>query len=536
MIDSDVPATPPTDDLHRKAKSHLQSGEFAAAILVFEDLIRSDPQDVDALTGLASAFENQGMIVNAAKAYKGALSVDPSSFEALHKFGRLYLKMDKPDAATHLLRRALDSHPASHDAWCDLGSAQMAINEMKPAVKSYRKAIEINPASAIAHYNLAACLRDRGSARKALGVLKRASVLKPNSDNVIGLAATILSDMGMTEKALMQLDKQLASFPDSVECHQVRALVQLRAGQLEEGFQNYEWRLAPSPQSVSVRPFQQTRWKGEPDTSKTLLVWLEQGIGDEILSLNMLSDICRLVPNCIVECDGRLTSLIARSFPDVTVVARENPPAQIADRADLTCPMWSTAQYLRCHWSDFPAHAGYLKPDPDKVNTFREKYTRLAEGKRMIGFSWASGAKGGHFKTPPLDQWTPLFNRDDICFMSLQHAPDTADIEHFSSLGRADFHVDPEVNSAEDLESMAAQVAALSGVISISNSTAHMSGAIGVPTACVIPEGHGGFWFWHRHRSDSPWYPSMRLCRQSESGEWGSAIDKAADWLDEITS
>ncbi len=307
--------------------------------------------------------------------------------------------------------------------------------------------------------------------------------------------ATILSDLGQVEKALSVLEKFIATNSENVECRQVQALIQLRAGQLEEGFKNYDWRLMPGQNSVAIRPFAQARWMGNAIDSKKLLVWLEQGIGDEILSLNMMSDICERVQNCIIECDERLVPLIRRSYPGVAVAARTDPPDSQTRNADLVCPVWSTAQFLRREWSDFPKHKGYLKPDEETILSVRQRYKSIAQDRKLIGLSWASGVKGGQFKTPPLDCWSPLFDWDDILFVSLQYAPATADIENLNSLGRGEIHVDPDIDTTLDLDLSAAQIAALDGVVSISNSTAHMAGAIGIPIACLVPEGHGGFWY-----------------------------------------
>ena len=293
------------------AARYLIKGEFRLAKQIFEKLVENDSQDVTALIGLGEALEGVGKVERAILAFKSAVSLSPRAFDPLRHLGRIYLDQHRYKKALQFLSRATDVNPASDMTLVDLGVAYRSFDDPGAAIECFRKATELNPNSIAAHYNLAASLRENGEPESAVEILNSILEKNPSSIDVRVLAASILSDLNEMDQAIALLNDYLKIHPESAECRQNISLIQLRAGRLGDGFDNYEWRLTPNAASVSVRPFSQSVWRGEPLVNERLLLWLEQGVGDEILSLSLLEQIIERAPNCIVECDPRL--LVAKS-------------------------------------------------------------------------------------------------------------------------------------------------------------------------------------------------------------------------------
>ena len=467
----------------------------------------------------------------AIKAFKRAITLSPKAFEPLHHLGRLLLAGSYFDKAISILQRAISANQSVDAVWSDLAIAQKGAGDIAGAIQSLKNAIQLNPRSAIPLYNLAECCRETGQDKEALRILNELIISNPRFVEAHILAASILSDRKDIDGAISLLEKCLASHPGHIDCLQNMALIQLRAGRLAQGFESYLWRLTPSKNSVAIRPFSHKLWHGQSLETDKLLLGLEQGIGADILSVSLLQDIIKLAPNCIVECDARLVDLLVRSFPQVRFVSRCDPPAPETAKANYVSPMWSTARILRQNWDQLPKEGAYLVADQERVDNLRNRYKAIAGDRKIIGLSWASSAVGGRLKTPPLETWKPLLDDSNQLIISLQHAAHPQDIAILNQIGKSEIHIDHSIDATKDFDQAATQISALDAVVSISNSTAHLSGALGTQTATLVPKGFGSFWYWHHDVKQNPWYPTMRLCRQNKPGDWQSAISDACKWL-----
>jgi Flp pilus assembly protein TadD len=520
-----------TDELIAQAKGLLRAGKLHDARSMLEKASGADPENARTWAELGSVLLRLNDFSGAKSVLVKSLRRDQSDWRVIHNFGRAQLQLDETEGAIQALTQAVALNPSAEAVWCDLGTAQMAAGAFGDAEYSFRYAISINKKFWIAYFNLANCVREQGRMDEALRGYRRALDANPDFSAAAAAYASTLSDAGRVEEALASLDMFLGRHPGDVECHQRKSLILLRAGHLSEGFKEYEWRLTPTQDGVPVRPFRQPRWQGQRDLNSTVLIWLEQGIGDEILSLSMLEALVADTGPCLVECDPRLVPLISRSFQNVTAVPRSDPPHPLTKTADLMCPIWSSGMRYRSEFGLFPQHSGYLKSDATLTSTLRHKYSDMANGRKVVGISWSSGGARGLAKTPPLETWRPLLQQENVFFISLQYAPAPEDIAALSDMNGQPVYVDHDIDHVSSIDNAAAQIAAVDGVVTVSNTAAHLAGALGRPVATVIPSGFGGFWYWFRERTDSPWYPSMALCRQSTPGDWASAVTRARDWI-----
>jgi tetratricopeptide (TPR) repeat protein len=513
------------------ANKMLESGQFKQAIEVFEKIIFEDSTDLDAFLGIGSAFEAINNLDAAISFYKRATDLKPKTSIPFHNIGRIYILLNENTLAQEYLKKAIEITPSSESAWCDLGSSQMLNRDFIAAEISLKNSINLNPNFTLAYHNLGECSQQQRNYDQAIGLFNKALGINPNLEGTVASLAETYVDMLQSEKAINILNQFINTNPSSVICNQSLALILLKGKEFKKGFKAYDWRLAPSAKNVKSRPFTQELWKGNKEIEKKLLIWLEQGIGDEILSLNLIKYFQKLVNNCMIECEPRLESLLKRSFPSIEVFPRTNPPKLKTKNADLVCPIWSGAKYFNLENESFKTSKPLLKSNKQLTNGFRKKYSSLAKGKKIVGISWSSGGNFSNLKTPPLNAWQPLLSMQNIFFISVQYSPLKQDINQLSKFANENLYLDKTFDSLSEIDTAASQISSLDAIITVSNTIAHLSGALGKPVGTIVPYGRGSFWYWFKDTEDSIWYPSMRLFRQNNPGDWDSTIDKTIKWI-----
>ena len=272
-----------------------------------------------------------------------------------------------------------------------------------------------------------------------------------------------------------------------------------------------------------MRTYPQPLWTGEKLASGRLLIWGEQGIGDEIMFAGLIPDAIRTGNHCRLDCDPRLQPLFARSFPNLDVVSGAIPKPDIA--AHL--PSGSLPRLFRPTTAAFAATtSSYLTADPVARKRFRACY---ADGRRLLGLAWhTKNRKTGRDRSIDLSLFAPLFARPDIRWVSLQYG-DHDVLGNQTAAAHAPLLIDRSVDQLANIDSFAAQIAAMDMVITIDNSTAHLAGALGVPAWVLLPFARD--WRWLQAREDSLWYPTMRLFRQPKPGDWQSVLQRVQSAL-----
>lgn len=515
------------------ARSKLKDGKFIEAYHDFKVVTQVHPEEPRAWEGLGQSLEQLGKPNDAVDAYARSIFFDPKNYTATLHLGNLLIELNENEKAIPVLSKALDLNPSSVIALSNLAAAYMNLRRFSDAALNFQRALAHNPKSIPALLNLGTCMRESGKPELAVIVFENALSIDPDSLDATARLGSTLSDMNKTDAALAALNKHIEKHPQDAECHQIKALVLLRAGILDDGLREYEWRHYPTSLSVPARPLNVPSWNGDDINNRTLLIWLEQGIGDELLSLSALRQHLSTPDKqaIMIECDPRIYSIVSRSFPLVRVIPRQSPPSDETKFADISCPAWTAVRHLKSDKDISTEPSGYLQAEPATTSSLRSRYEQRANGRKIIGLSWTSSGRTGNLKTPPIQNWSQLLAVDDYFFVSLQYLASADDLLAISEFSGGRFFCDETIDAANDLDQVAAQIAAMDAVITISNSTAHMAGALGVPVATLVPSGYGGFWYWFRGRADSPWYPSMRICRQNMPGDWTHAILEAIDWL-----
>ena len=435
---------------------------------------------------------------------------------------------------------ALGLAPALPDAHSYRGSALLQLGRVNEALASYDKVVKLAPNAAVAHYNRANALQRLRRYDEALPSLKRALRLQPRYTDALSLTGIVLQAMGDTPSALEHYDAAIRINPNAADAHYNKGLALLTAGEFTHAWEHYEWRLR---WDVTVRVGQSRSvdrvapdWDGKP-TSKPILVIPEQGLGDQILYAGMLADLQVIAPRSTVCLEPRLLPLFERSFEQLNF----SSPYDIDAEQCIKNGTFSAQTHIGSLGKFFRADATglskistpYLKADPSKTNDLR---SRLAKPNRIVcGISWRSkNITFGADKSITLDALHPILSLGGIDFVDLQYGDTTEERQELQqSRGMGIQHL-AEIDNKNDIDGLAAMIAACDIVITISNVTAHIAAALGKPTLVMLPNSPSLFWYWHRERTDSPWYPTAVLIRQTQHGEWQDVIEIARGALDEF--
>jgi len=441
----------------------------------------------------------------------------------------------RPDRAETLLRRALavrvPSPARTVAVLLELHGLRLDQGRTAAACDALRRAIAAAPEMPGPYAHLAAAALQAGDLGMAERASRRGLALNPANAEPQMSRGEILLELGRLEEA----EAALATACDLTGGHDPRAVyslayVRLLRGDLARGFDGYMARWAAFS---SERSFPVPLWDGRPLDGR-LYLWPPYGVGDQVLFASLLDDVRAAGIDAVIECDPRWRPVWQRSFPWATVVDQSRSPDAPLGAAGVVAhhPMAGLGRWFRRGMDAFPAHRRrYLLPDAERRAALRDRYRALGGGP-LIGLSWRSSGGGlGGRKTIPLAEWAPILTAGGArapVFVNLQYGDCRDDLRAVEeAFGVRVFH-DDAIDQMSDLDGFAAQVAALDLVISVSNTAAHVAGALGVPCWMLAPYGRATLWHWFAERTDSPWYPSMRIFRQGVREGWGPAVAKAA--------
>ena len=510
------------------AEAHVNLGNVLQARGKLDEAVESHQRALALKPGMAevhgnlgNALQAQGKLEEAVASYQQALTLKPEMAEIHGNLGNALLALNRLDEAEASYERALALKPEYADACYNLGNLSQAQGELDEAVGSYQRAIALKPQLAEAHYNLGFTLHSLDRLDEALASFEQAMALRPEYVEAHYNLGCVLEELGRLDEAIVAMTSALAIKP---EYHQARfglALAQLRSGDFATGWRSYESRWQSIDHDTPWRAYPQPRWTGEKLASDRLLLWGEQGIGDEIQFAGLLPEVLGTGNRVTLDCDARLKPLFARSFPEIEVVSGCGPADSESMEIGAQLPMGSLPGLLRRSEADFATTASpYLKADAAERERFRKQY---CDGRRLIGLAWQTkNQRTGRKRSIDLKQLAPLFALSGIRWISLQYGDFDA-LEEQAAAVAAPLQIDRGVDQYADLDRFAAQVAALDMVVTIDNSTAHLAGALGLPVWLLLP--FAADWRWMEERRESLWYPTLRLFHQSRPGDWETVVE-----------
>jgi tetratricopeptide (TPR) repeat protein len=381
-----------------------------------------------------------------------------------------------------------------------------------------------NPGSAALHEAAGLAALDARDHDAACASLLEALRLAPGRAETQANLAEALAGAGRHDEAVRLLDAAIPRLADPALARLNRAHALMALGRWAEAWIDYEARLGRASMAGAARHparIPLPAWRGGPAPAGPLLVWGEQGLGDEIVGASLLPALAAQVEDIVVEASPRLAALLARSLPDMRVVARDDaaiPPGCVAH-----VPMGSLMGILGWTPARLPM-APVLVADRARAAAAAARHRR--PGRRLVGLAWASGAGGGlgALKTLPRGELERLVAGSGDVFLDLQYGDTEQTRAELAAATGAEILRDREIDVRSDIDGLAALCAACDAVVTTSNVTAHVAGALGAETHVLVPSGHGQLWYWTPSPGAAAFYARATLHRQ-DGASWRGAVD-----------
>jgi tetratricopeptide (TPR) repeat protein len=514
-----------------QALQHHKSGRLIEAEHIYREILAANPRHADSLHLLGLIAYELGNLDAAAELMRMAIAIHANGASYHSNLGNVLQAQGKLEGAIVEYRTALVIKPNLPEIHINLGNVLQGQEAFDEAILSYQRALELEPKSVEALYNLGNARQAQGRLEDAVRCYEQALDVNPDHAKAHHNLGRVLGDLGRPDEAFAQFQHAVSLEPDHAEIAFNSALAQLARGDFSSGWVNYEQRWRSTDHDTRMRDYPQPLWTGEELRFGRLLIWGEQGVGDEIMFAGMIPELVQRGIDCVLHCDVRLQPLFARSFPGIHVISghRDGDSNQdvIANFA-AHLPCGSLPRIFRTSSAAFAATpSSYLVPDRKRLARFRSEY---CDGRMLIGLAWHTDArKTGRRRSIDLSCIESLFARSEVRWVSLQYG-DLARLQGQAASAGFPIHLDTSVDQLSDIDTFAAQVAAMDLVITIDNSTAHIAGGLGVPVWVMLP--FHSDWRWLIQGERSVWYPSMRLFRQSKPGDWISVVQDVTRALD----
>ena len=497
------------------------AGESLKAVETLRRARRLAPRDVDIAINLGNALRNAGSADEALEVYK-SVEDGPASSKARSAQGSLLIDLGRFGDAAEIYRSLCLADPGSIDHPVDLAAALLKDGKPDDAMAVLEEAgARLAPTPRF----LAArgVLRGRtGDFDAAIKDLRQAIAAEPeNADHRYHLAG-VLRAAARPDEAISVLDEALKRHRDHPELTNALWLNCLYAGDFRRGWRLREKRWRSRYITSSMNDRGQKRWTPDLPKSRLIRLWGEQGIGDEIMFARDLRAFLRLGWPVLLECDPRLHGLLGRQFAEIEIIANGDPRG---DAADCQLPIGSLPAVLYPESAPPAPDRHYMAADPALVAGMRDWLSGLPGGVK-VGVSWRSkNPDMGPVKSMDPSEFAAFAADRDITLVNLQYGDCREDIADVQSRCGITIHEHPTLDRFNDMEGLAALIAALDAVLSTSNTTVHLAGALGAPVQVLVPR--AADWRWFRDIEASPWYPDVRVYRQPADGDWKGALRSA---------
>ena len=502
-----------------------QVAQLPQAIESYEKAIEMEPSYAQAYNNKGVVLKELGQLQRAAISFVRAYEIRPDYAEAFNNHGNTLKELGQHEDALESFEAAIKIRPDLAEAYNNKGFVLQELERFEQALACYDKAIRIKPDFAQAHGNRGNSLKKLSRFEEALACYERAISLKPDY-------AEAFYNMGVVNTELLRLleasacyDKAISIDASSVIVYRNRAMVNLMLGQFEGGWQDYEWRWKQSDVLPKVRQFDKPLWLGKESLqNKTILIYAEQGLGDTIQFCRYAKSLAQLGCKVILEVPPSLMRLLQGLEGVFKLVSSESLPGESAlPHFDFHCPIMSLPLAFKTDLSSIPSPTPYLKGLEEKKVQWRGKLG--TKSKKRIGLVWSGSTGHGNDKSRSMGLRQMLEGLPaQFEYVSLQKEVREVDEPH---LKQSDIqHFGAEL---EDFVDTAALCELMDVVICVDTSVAHLSGALGCKTFIVLP--YVPDWRWLVGRSDSPWYESVKLFRQSSSRSWDSVLASLANDL-----
>jgi tetratricopeptide (TPR) repeat protein len=477
---------------------------------------------IDQAVQVALEHHRAGRLREAESIYRQVLTQVPNHVDANHLLGVLAGQAGHHDLAIQQIQRAITLNPSVAEFHVNISEMLRLTRKLDDAVAHARRAIQINPNFASAYASLGLALGEKGQIEEAITTFNKATHLQPNDPMVWINFGNLHWENDHYEEALALFRRAATVDPNSVEAHWSIARVLLQLGQLAEGWEEFEWRFKYARMRLD-RGFPQPRWDGSDLTGKTILVYTEGGLGDAVNFIRLLPFVAQHNGKIILECQPAVQPLF-EMLPNIEQII---PRGQPLPAFDCQIALQSLPRLMHITLDNIPNQVPYLQIPKSHQEKWSGKLPN--DGKLKVGVVWCGVMYNEEdFRSRSLEVFHPLLKIPDIHFVSLQKG-NAASEKPSEGVSWFDFSAD-----LNDFADTGALIQNLDLVISVDTSVAHLAAALAKPTWVLIPAQSDFRWL--LNRTDSPWYPTMRLFRQPRKVPWPDIFQKVTEALAEYAA
>ena len=505
--------------LNYQAMSYSALKKDKEALLSYQQIIKKDPTLAGPYYNMGIILKRNGRIEEAIDSYKKALSLKPEYVQVYNNLGVLYKDNEKYEDAIKMFTKAKELQPDHQNSYYNLALIKKEQGQSEEVIELLLKVLDLNPEHKDAKYDIALITMDNGSLKEAKQLLEELLSSDEKNQKATVSLANVFVEMGNYKSAISILRKAISISSKNRKLVHYLGLCLVTIGQFKEGWKAIEslWELEDNRASMWYKRAKEI-WKGNRTTKRILLWRRRQGIGEDIIFLSLVQEVKGMCETLSVYVDPRLEPLCRRAMPGINFVKDKEELKKI--EFDFHMPLGSVPGLLRNDIRDFDRTVkGYLKADPERVEAIRTELN--LKGKTAIGISWRSfNSINKTKKSIQLEDMERLFSGLDVVLVNLQYGDVEDEIREFKDATGIEVVQCASVDNREDLDGLAALIEVCDLVVSIPNVTVHLAGALAKDTWVLLPY-VANFW-WLLDRTDSIWYPTLRLYRQKKFQDWST--------------
>ena len=496
------------------------------AIESFNKVLEINPKDATAYFNIGTIFLEKGEFGLAIKNYQKCLAINSNHAEAHDNMGSALKSQGNLTSAIEQFEQAIHLRPNFAQAHYNLGVALQAKGHLSESIKSYKKACEIKPDYFKSYHGIGNALKEQGKVGAAIDSYKQAIKIKPDYADAYNHMGLALMDKGDLEIAMETYKQAIKIDPKNADANINKAFLHLRLLDFEAGWLSYEWRWKMSKDRPQFLSTSKPLW--QPSMRQRVLLWGEQGLGDEIMFASLILDMHSLSSQLIVQTDRRLVNLFKRSFPN-NIDFRPCDEFVSETEYDAHMPFGSAPLYFRQTIESFKGTSeGWLSACSAKTKALRSELL-WDDSETLIGISWHTTAhqNGAQNRLIPLNQIAQMLHAPKVRLVSLQYGDFMDEVEKLTTdygIKVAQVH---QIDNMNDIDGLAALISACDRIVSIDNATVHLAGALGKDTKVLLP--YACEWRWGQSSQDSYWYDSVQLYRQIIISDWEHVIKKLSN-------
>ena len=501
-------------------------GDTDLSVAHYQKSLQKDKSLFESYINLALMFESIDQIENAKKIYEEGIFNNPNNFSLRNNFGKL-LNSEKnyKEAITHL-EKAYKINSNSSILNFNLAMSYKGLGEFEKAINHYKKTLELNPNYYQAYSHLSSIYHNKNLYFEAVDFIKKGIQLNPEYAEAYNNYGVLLRDLNLMQQSEKALIKAVNIKPNYHTANWNLALTRLSQENYKEGWLGFNSRwLNPNLEQNQCIFTNKKIWNGI-DNGR-LLVWSEQGIGDQIMFSRFFRNLKTFKGKIFAILNPKLQSIFKASFPYINFVNKLDQ-----ESFDFHLPIASLGQVFINSKEDLIKNSKFFLKC--KKSNIHKKIKTLQKKNFLIGISWKSVNDSiGENKSMKLSDLKDILDLPNITFVNLQYGHVNDEISSVNKVIKNKIINIEDIDIFNDITQMSALIQKLNLVVTISNSTAHLAGALGKDTILMLSKGKGHLWYWTKGENQkSSWYSSIKIIQQNKINIWDNVLMETKELIE----